>query len=166
MRQVGHLTTLADRQRTLIAQSRRLVQQTQRHSLDISAIMSAVERRINSSNALLLVTAPVGEFLLRTPGDDRAPCDAHDEAELRSFQAVTELITRVERAAVQDATALDEVIAQIKALLHGDTDQYLLIGILLEGIAQAIGRSLPSTERRDALAAVLAIILSRTDAER
>ena len=162
-RQSAHRTNV-ERQRMLIAQSMRLVQQARRHALDIRLMLSATQRRVDSSQARLEEGAPAGNLLARAAGGDGPSRDEHATKGPRSFQAVDELIARVEGAAACDASRLDDLIERIKALLHSDTDQYLLMGILLEGIVQAIRSAVSPAERRGVLVAALAIMLRRTGA--
>ena len=56
----------------------------------------------------------------------------------RRFTAVTELVKRVERLAENEADPLDAIAARIKEAIGGDTDPCLLMGLLLEGIAQTV----------------------------
>jgi hypothetical protein len=76
----------------------------------------------------------------------------------RTFDAITELIARIEQSAVDEAhVALAGNIILAVQTVH---DPYRLIGFLLEGIAQTLQDRVPPAERQSAVDA-LHILLDR-----
>jgi hypothetical protein len=53
------------------------------------------------------------------------------------------------------------LILQIKVALRSERDPAMLIGVLVEGIAQAIQHLVPSNERLEMLAATIAMLHDR-----
>jgi hypothetical protein len=73
----------------------------------------------------------------------------HPRKQSRIARTVTTLSEQAEQAAAQTANPLADAIAAIKAAMKGDTDSYLLVGVLLEAIVQILTTDIPA-ERRPA----------------
>ena len=82
---------------------------------------------------------------------------------LRAFSAVFELVNQAELAAQQVADPLVELVQAVEAAMQGSADPYVLLGVLVEGIAQTIGR-LPQCRQSIALLATLTMLHERNDA--
>lgn len=167
MQGVGKSTAFAQQQREIMDRARWLVQQSWQQSHAVAATAAAAWDRLAASEALLSRTSPTVARVAWVPaGEAGAPREGSDvDGEFggagRSFKAVEDLIEQVELAAIRDTDAVDGLIRQIKALIRSDTDHYGLMGILLEGIVQSIGRSIPAPGRKAAVAALLCMLMGR-----
>ena len=80
-----------------------------------------------------------------------------------TFAAVTELIERVERSAVQETDLIGQLIANIRRAIQNEVDPSLLMGVLLEGIVQTVLERLSSIERRDTVVALCSLLVDRVN---
>jgi len=135
------------------------LRESRRHVGAADRSVTAARQRLAASRELLSqsTVVPIG----MSPGGEAVAGDQCGNEPTGNFGVMDELIAEVEQAAARDAAALDSLIAQIKALQNTDTDHHLLIGILLEGIAQAAGRIVPAVEQRDAVVALFSLLTQR-----
>lgn len=79
----------------------------------------------------------------------------------RTFAAVTDLIEQVELSATLDVCVAARLTEDIMLAIQSKADPSLLIGVLLEGIAQAVLERLPAAERRDTAIALCGLLWDR-----
>ncbi|HUB11558.1 MAG TPA: hypothetical protein VMB34_06335 [Acetobacteraceae bacterium] len=79
-----------------------------------------------------------------------------------SHDAVRRLIALAEEAAAATPDLPGEIAAAISTAMHGPGDPWLLIGVLVEGIAETIKDSIPAERRQECVAAALALLVERS----
>ena len=79
----------------------------------------------------------------------------------RTFAAITELIGHVERTASSEIAVATDLIETIAMALQHNVNPSLLMGILLEGIAQSVLEQLPAAEQRDTAIALCGLLWDR-----
>ncbi|HEY1932212.1 MAG TPA: hypothetical protein VGG99_09395 [Acetobacteraceae bacterium] len=154
MGRADKVAAIFDHHGQVVEQARRLVETSRLHSGAIAAEISATRASLAASRALLVrtdrvVAAGRTQTGVNVPG--------------RSFAAVTELVRQIERGTAREVEPINALIAQIKSALRSDTDRGVLIGILMEGAAQAIRQIGQQPERRDMLSAALVTLRERSD---
>lgn len=75
--------------------------------------------------------------------------------------AVRRLTDQAECAAAQAPDTLADLAATIKLALRDETDPYVLLGVLVEGIAQTLTTRIPAQRHDAALAALLVKLRER-----
>ena len=108
--------------------------------------------------------ASVSGSAFHCPGWQKdAPREAVPKGDVapRTFAAVTELIRHVEREASSDVGSPTHLIETIAIALQNKADPSLLMGILLEGIAQTVLEQLPAAEQRDTAIALCGLLWNR-----
>ena len=79
----------------------------------------------------------------------------------RTFAAVTELIQQIEHSAAGDGEAMTRLIGDIKCAIQTESDPWLLMGVLLEGIVQTALERLPAREQQQTRVALLTLLWDR-----
>lgn len=78
-----------------------------------------------------------------------------------SHDAVQRLIALAEEAAAATPDLPGQIAAAISTAIHRPGDPWLLIGVLVEGIAETIKESIPAERRQECVAAVFALLAER-----
>jgi hypothetical protein len=79
----------------------------------------------------------------------------------RTSRAVRKLSSQAERAAAQAPDPLADLSRVIKIAMQGETDPYVMLGVLLEGIAQTLVTRIPPERHDSTLAAALVTLRQR-----
>jgi len=96
------------------------------------------------------------------PSDSQASAsEAETDGTERTFAAVTELIEQVENAAERDAGLAGRLIEDIILAIQVVAEPSLLMGILLEGMAETVLERLSEKERRETAIALCALLWER-----
>ncbi|HTI81196.1 MAG TPA: hypothetical protein VL614_12175 [Acetobacteraceae bacterium] len=93
------------------------------------------------------------------PGSPEPP--AGPEVTPRSFAAVTELIERIEDASARDADLAGRLVEDILVAINVVAEPSLLMGILLEGLAETVLERLSEEERRETAIALCTLLWDR-----
>lgn len=151
-----------------VDQARQLLVASREHSGSIAAELAAVRLRLMESRAVLERSArasAAARTLLHQPQDLAGASDAPSEAAAepaRSFAAITELVAQIEQAASRSREPIDDLIVQVKLMIASEPDAGIAIGVLVEGVAQALRRLVPEAEQLDMLVAAMAMLRDRT----
>jgi hypothetical protein len=78
-----------------------------------------------------------------------------------SHDAVRRLIALAEEAAGSAPDLPAEIAAAIIAAIYGPADPWLLIGVLVEGIAETVNGSIPAEQREECVAAAVTLLVER-----
>jgi len=168
MRMREDAAEIIDEHRRAMADARRLMKETRSHWHGVRAEFDGIKSGLEVQLALLRrATAMPAWGDWSAPPQDAAASAAQARREAaiaaHTFSTVAALVAQAEAAALNNAASLDDLIRRIKALIRTNSEPGMLAGILLEGIAQTIGRLVPSAERPDFVAAVLAVLQDRVD---
>ena len=151
-----------------IERARRLLLDSREHAGGIAVELAAVRRRLADSRAVLerSARASAAVYALQHPpqlvlAEPDAPAEAGAEPAC-SFAAITELVAEIEQTARRAREPIDDLISQIKRVLASDPDASILIGVLVEGVAQAVRQLVPEVEQLDMLVAAMAMLRDRT----
>ncbi|HTW70390.1 MAG TPA: hypothetical protein VME47_10920 [Acetobacteraceae bacterium] len=79
----------------------------------------------------------------------------------RTSRAVRTLSSQAEQAAAQAPDPLAELSRAIKIALQGETDPYVMLGVLVEGIAQTLVTRIPPGRHDSTLAAAMVTLRER-----
>ena len=79
----------------------------------------------------------------------------------RSFPAVDALIKEVESYADVERDSIRAVIALINLAINDNTDPYLLVGTLVEGVAGTIHWKIPEARQREVAVEILRLLMMR-----
>ncbi len=79
----------------------------------------------------------------------------------RTFAAITDLIRHVECEVSSDVGVTTHLIEAIAIALQNKADPSLLMGILLEGIAQTVLEQIPAAEQSDTAIALCGLLWNR-----
>ena len=79
----------------------------------------------------------------------------------RASRTVRKLSSQAAEAAAQAPDPLADLAVTIKAALQSETDPYVLLGVLLEGVTQTLITRIPPARHADTLAAGLATLRER-----
>jgi hypothetical protein len=82
----------------------------------------------------------------------------------RSFKAIDHLIRQAEEAATSELDPIELVAALIRLTADRGVDPYLLMGTLVEGLANTLTKHIPPERQRDTAAATLKLFLARVNA--
>ena len=123
-----------------------------------------VRRQLSVRKELMARAASVSGSTVHCAGWPKdVPCEAvpqeHDAP--RTFAAVTELIRHVERETLSDVSFPTHLIETIAIALQSKADPSLLMGALLEGIAQTVLERIPAAEQSDTVIALFGLLWNR-----
>lgn len=90
----------------------------------------------------------------------REPSAVHDGTQ-RTFPVVSELIERIEAATACDADVAGRLVEEIICAIKVVAEPSLLMGLLLEGIAETVLERLPEGERRETAIGLCALLWDR-----
>jgi hypothetical protein len=79
----------------------------------------------------------------------------------RSSRAVRKLSSQAEQAAARAPDPLAELALAIKNAMRGGTDPYVMLGVLVEGMAQTLVARIPAERHDSTLAAALVTLRQR-----
>ena len=79
----------------------------------------------------------------------------------RTSRAVRKLSSQAAEAAARAPDPLADLSAAIKLALQQETDPYVMLGVLLEGVTQTLVARIPPERHRTALAAALVMLRQR-----
>ena len=79
-----------------------------------------------------------------------------------SHDEVQRLVNLANKAAAATPDLPGEIAAAITDAMHGPTDPWLLIGVLVEGIAETIKDGIPAERRQECTAAAVALLIERS----
>lgn len=79
----------------------------------------------------------------------------------RTSRAVRKLSSQAEQAAAQAPDPLADLSRTIKIALQGETDPYVMLGVLVEGMAQTLVTRIPPERHHSTLAAALVTLRQR-----
>ena len=82
----------------------------------------------------------------------------------RSFKAVDDLIRQAEEAATNELDPVGLVAELIRLAGDSGADPYVLVGTLVEGVANTLAKHIPSERRKETAAAMLKLLLERLNA--
>lgn len=144
-------------------EARHLIAASRQHARTIAAQIAAARQGIDSSKAVLarvestpaaFVALPHAEAVALLPPAEHATGQ-------RQFAAVADMAADIERAVADAKQPMDRLIADLKRVLDSKCDQHLVIGVLVEGIAQAIRQLGSRGEQLDVLVAALTMLRDR-----
>jgi hypothetical protein len=126
-------------------------------------LASARERLLDSRQLLARIASPPPPVLPHVAQSGIEPSEPAGKGDGSgpTFAAVTQLIEQVEQSAARDVDIAHRLIEDIVMAVRTDTDPSLLIGVLLEGIAEAVLELLPAPERRDTGIALCGLLWDR-----
>ena len=78
----------------------------------------------------------------------------------RVFPAVAELAAQAVNAATEAGDPIGHLVGIIQGAMRAEANPYVLIGLLVEGIALTLN-SIPESRRTDAISAAIAMLLDR-----
>ena len=130
----------ADYQQALL-QTMRLVAAGRRNAEAIQEAVIEGQRRLETSR-----------MLLRSAGITAASP--------RTFAAVDALVARIEQT-ITRGDPVDDLIAGIQALVPSGVDPAMLMGVLIEGIAQTLLQRIPEEQCRDFVVALFLLLCQR-----
>jgi hypothetical protein len=79
----------------------------------------------------------------------------------RTSRAVRKLSSQAEQAAAQAPDPLADMSRAIRSALQGETDPYVMLGVLVEGVAQTMVTRIPPQRHNSTLAAALVTLGQR-----
>ena len=82
----------------------------------------------------------------------------------KRFQAVEDLIRRVETRAAKEPDAPALVVALVKFVTQSEVDPYLLSGVLIEGIVSVIDSRIPEDRKREVAVQAIRLLHERLQA--
>lgn len=97
-----------------------------------------------------------------TPSD-RTPEDG-TPGKARSYGAVDGLAEQARQLADRMPNRLADLTQEIRSLIDGDVDPYMLMGVLLEGLVQTVSTRIPVARQEDTMLATLIMLRQRLDA--
>lgn len=82
----------------------------------------------------------------------------------RSYGAVDGLAEQARQLADRMPNRLADLTREIHSLIAGEVDPYMLMGVLLEGLAQTVSARIPAARQPDTMLATLMMLRQRLDA--
>jgi hypothetical protein len=126
--------------------------------------LGIARQRLEHSRELLArtATAQILPYHAATfpPGGSLEPPGGHNGTQ-RSFAAVKDLIERIEDASARDADIAGGLVEDILFAIKVVADPSLLMGILLEGMAETVLERLSGDERRETAIALCTLLWDR-----
>jgi hypothetical protein len=142
----------------------KLVADSRARTKEMKEQLAIARQRLAHSRELLARTKPV--WVLPCPGTAIPPATALEpqtgpDGTRRSFAAVAELIERVEDTATRDAELTGRLIEDIVSAIPVVAEPTLLMGILLEGLAETVLDRLSAEERRETAISLCTLLWDR-----
>lgn len=139
---------------------RRLASARQQLSVSRAQLASA-RLQLASSRVLLAQIASASGSASQHPTAPAGAPGTNRGAAPRIFPAVAEMIRQIEEAASSEASGATHLIEAIAIALQGEADPSLMMGVLLEGLAQTVLERLPAAEQRNTAIALAGLLWER-----
>lgn len=148
---------ISDRSRTLVAQSRETIAEIDRQLANAKARLSESMDLLARAKAMPALVS----YGAIPRVEEVGKADIEASGPRRIFPAVTQLIEQIEDAASRDAGLAGRLIEDIMLAIQVVAEPSLLMGILLEGMAETVLERLSEEERRETAIALCTLLWDR-----